>query len=135
MGGQDKKQVVKIDADGLLKDDVTHYPAGEDHLRSYDEAATSLYKFKAPALLDVRNPHSYLLVGLLDGTGNDVEQDPLHSTNVAKFHEQVLELRRSVTANILGGAGHSDRKDREHARLGYRIHESGSFGENVREAG
>ncbi|ALN59382.1 large Ala/Gln-rich protein [Lysobacter enzymogenes] len=100
MGSQEKKQVVKIAEDGLPGDDVSHYAATSEHLRTYDDAARALYKFRAPSLLDLKNPHSYLLVGLLDGTGNDVEQDPLHATSVAKFREQVIELNRSVTRNI-----------------------------------
>lgn len=103
-----KKQKVQLGEDGLPNDDVRHYTASPSHLSSYDQAADSLYKFKVPALLDTRNPHSYLLVGLMDGTGNDVDQDALHATNVARFETQVQQLRRmgvNIDVEYIAGAG------------------------------
>ncbi|WP_223619026.1 peptidoglycan-binding protein [Lysobacter sp. ESA13C] len=94
-----KKHVVHLAEDGIPKDDVSHYVATPEHLNSYDRAADELYKFKVPALLDTKNPHSYLLVGLMDGTSNDVEQDPVHATNVARFRDQLRDLQKSG-ANI-----------------------------------
>ncbi|MGO0999627.1 phospholipase effector Tle1 domain-containing protein [Lysobacter sp. CA196] len=90
-----KKHVVHLAEDGLPKADVSYYAATAEHLSSYDRAADELYKFKVPALYDAQDRHSYLLIGLMDGTGNDVAKDPLHATNVAKFNDEVLNLRRS----------------------------------------
>ncbi|MET4727948.1 peptidoglycan hydrolase-like protein with peptidoglycan-binding domain [Lysobacter enzymogenes] len=103
-----KKQKVQLGEDGLPNDDVRHYAASPSHLSSYDQAADSLYKFKVPALLDTRNPHSYLIVGLMDGTGNDVHQDALHATNVSRFETQVQQLRRTgvnIDVEYIAGAG------------------------------
>lgn len=103
-----KKQKVQLGEDGLPNDDVRHYTTSPSHLSSYDQAADSLYKFTVPALLDTRNPHSYLLVGLMDGTGNDVHQDALHATNVARFETQVQQLRRTdvnIDVEYIAGAG------------------------------
>ena len=36
----------------------------------------------------------------MDGTGNDVKQDPLHATNVAKFNEQIERLNSQGLKNI-----------------------------------
>ncbi len=95
MGQLDGKTVIPLGEDGLPNDDVTHYAASAEQLRSYEAASEQLYRFKAPLLLDQSDPHSHLLFGLLDGTGNDAGQDPLHATNVAKFRDQVSELNKS----------------------------------------
>lgn len=89
----DKKITVQLDKDGFPVDDVSHYAATPEHLQSFEQAADQLSRFKAPALLDKADPHSYLLVGLLDGTGNDVEQDKVHATNVAKFRQQIWDIQ------------------------------------------
>ena len=96
-GSEDKKKrnIVHLAEDGLPKADVSHYTATADHLGSYDRAADELYKFKVPALYDAKDRHSHLLIGLMDGTGNDVAQDPLHATNIAKFNDQISELKQS----------------------------------------
>lgn len=90
-----KTKVVQLAEDGLPAADVSHYAATAEHLSSYDRAADELYKFKVPALYDAKDRHSYLLIGLMDGTGNDVNKDPLHATNVARFYEQLSELQRA----------------------------------------
>ncbi|UUE98694.1 hypothetical protein NDY24_02040 [Xanthomonas hortorum pv. pelargonii] len=90
----DKKIVLQLGEDGLPLDDVSHYAATHEHLRTYKQAADELYRFKVPQLLDRADPHSYLIVGLMDGTGNDADKDPLHATNVAKFRQQVRDLER-----------------------------------------
>ncbi|MGO1073409.1 peptidoglycan-binding protein [Lysobacter sp. CA199] len=108
MGGQ-KKQVVHLAEDGLPIEDVSHFEANADRLASYDRAADDLYKFKVPALFSTNDPHSHLLVGLMDGTGNDVNQDPLHATSVARFDAQIQKLKRSgidrIDVEYIAGAG------------------------------
>ncbi|WP_196480145.1 phospholipase effector Tle1 domain-containing protein, partial [Xanthomonas translucens] len=107
-----KKIILPLGEDGLPLDDVSHYAAGPEHLGTYDQAAEDLYRFKVPQLLDRADPHSYLLVGLMDGTGNDINADPLHATNVAKFRQQVIDLRESGIKQIdyeyIEGAGTQD---------------------------
>ncbi|HKX79597.1 MAG TPA: peptidoglycan-binding protein [Novosphingobium sp.] len=103
-----KRHVVHLAEDGIPKDDVSHYAATADHLSSYDRAADALYKFKVPALLDTKDRHSYLLIGLMDGTGNDAAQDPVHKTNVARFENHVLSLKRAgvnIDVEYLAGPG------------------------------
>ena len=100
MGGRGKKEVVQLGEDGLPTDDVPHTLATPDQVRRYEDAADRLYRFQAPTLLDRNDPHSYLLVGLLDGTGNDVDQDPLHATNVAKLRADVRALNAAGTRSV-----------------------------------
>ncbi|KRC34872.1 MULTISPECIES: peptidoglycan-binding protein [unclassified Lysobacter] len=101
-----KKYVIYLAEDGLPKDDVSHYTATAEHLRSYDKAADELYKFKVPTLLNTKDPHSYLLFGLMDGTQNDVAQDPLNATNVARFKAQAEKLKSAgLNIEVLYEAG------------------------------
>ncbi|KWV10734.1 hypothetical protein ATB53_20280 [Xanthomonas translucens] len=48
----------------------------------------------------------------MDGTGNDVNADPLHATNVAKFGEQIKDLRKlgveRISFEYIEGAGTQD---------------------------
>ncbi|MGO1069689.1 peptidoglycan-binding protein [Lysobacter sp. CA199] len=107
-----KKYVLHLGEDGLPMDDVSHYTATAEHLRSYDRAADELYKFKVPTLLNTKDPHSYLLFGLMDGTQNDVGQDPLYATNVARFREQAFDLKRSgLQIEVLYEAGPATQTD------------------------
>ena len=94
------KKPIRMGMDGLPNDDVPHDLATQEHLRSYERAAAQMREFKAPALWTRSDPHSYLLYGLLDGTGNDVFQDPLHATNVAKLRDDVLAMQNSGVRNI-----------------------------------
>jgi peptidoglycan hydrolase-like protein with peptidoglycan-binding domain len=98
---RNKTKIVQLAEDGLPKADVSHYTATADHLSSYDRAADELYRFKVPSLYDVKDRHSYLLIGLMDGTGNDAAKDPLHATNVSKFNDQIQELRQSGHKRIV----------------------------------
>ena len=100
MGSKGKMEVVRLGEDGLPTDDVPHTLATPNQVRRYEAAAEQLYRFQAPTLLDRNDPHSYLLVGLLDGTGNDVNQDPLHATNVAKLQDQVFEINKSGLSRL-----------------------------------
>ncbi|WP_196480079.1 phospholipase effector Tle1 domain-containing protein, partial [Xanthomonas translucens] len=107
-----KKIILPLGEDGLPLDDVSHYAAGQEHLRTYEQAAEDLYRFKVPTLFDPADRHSYLLVGLMDGTGNDVNADPLHATNVAKFRQNLEDLEKSgerwIHFEYIAGAGTQD---------------------------
>lgn len=94
------KTRIRLDADGLPYDDVPHDIASREQLQSYDRAAAQMREFKVPALWDRNDRHSYMLFGLLDGTGNDVDRDPLHATNVAKLRDQIENLRDNGFKNI-----------------------------------
>ena len=87
--------VIRMGADGVPMDDVPHFSADQTHLHSYTQASEALSRFQAPILFDRADPHSHLIVALMDGTGNDVEQDPVHATNVARFKEQIKKLNDS----------------------------------------
>jgi hypothetical protein len=100
MGGNSGKTTLRLNEDGLPNDDVTHTLATREHIRSYERAAEQMRAFKVPALHDAKDPHSYILYGLLDGTGNDVNQDELHATNIAKLHAQIKALKEFGTNNI-----------------------------------
>ncbi len=94
------KTPIRMGMDGLPNDDVPHYPASQEHLRSYEQASAQMREFKVPPLWDRTDSHSYMLFGLLDGTGNDVFQDPLHATNVAKLREEVRALKNAGVKNV-----------------------------------
>lgn len=100
MGSNDRKTTFRLVEDGLPYDDVPHVSASEEQLRSFERAAEQMRQFKAPALLDPRDRHSYMIFGLLDGTGNDVTQDPLHPTNVARLKRQIEGLKEAGVRNI-----------------------------------
>lgn len=109
---KNKDKIVQLAEDGLPKPDVSHYAATSEHLTSYDRAADELYKFKVPTLLDTKDRHSYLLFGLMDGTGNDVAKDPLHATNVARFETQVGKLKESgANVDVVYKAGPGTQKN------------------------
>ncbi|WDM74666.1 DUF2235 domain-containing protein [Xanthomonas cucurbitae] len=104
-----KKIVLQLGEDGLPLDDVSHYAATPEQLRTYEQAAEDLSRLKVPKLLDRADPHSYLIVGLMDGTGNDVYKDPLHATNVAKFRQQLEDMEKAgekrLYVEYIEGAG------------------------------
>jgi hypothetical protein len=95
MGDRSGKQTIRMGADGLPLDDVSHYPASPEVLQGFDDVAQDLYKLRVPVLLDLKDPHAHLMTILPDGTGNDADQDPLHKSNVAKFGDQIENLKES----------------------------------------
>jgi hypothetical protein len=100
MGNNDRKTTFRLVEDGLPYDDVPHVGASEEQLRSFERAAEQMRQFKAPALWDPRDRHSYMIFALLDGTGNDVTQDPLHPTNVARLKRQIESLNEAGVRNV-----------------------------------
>lgn len=95
-----RRMSLPLAADGLPLDDVPYFIADEAHLRSYTNASEALSRFKAPVLFDRTDPHSHLIVALMDGTGNDIAQDAVHVTNVGRVIDQVMELKRSGKQRI-----------------------------------
>ena len=98
--GASQPLVLRLEVDGLPADDVKHSTADEAQLRSYALASDELSKFKAPILFDRADPHSHLIFALMDGTGSDIEQDRLHSTNVVKLLEQANGVRLKGVSQI-----------------------------------
>ncbi len=101
MGSNDRKTALRLIEDGLPFDDVPHVAASDEQMRSFERAAEQMRQFKAPALWNPSDHHSYMLFGLLDGTGNDVDQDPLHPTNVARLREQIRKHNASGVDNVV----------------------------------
>lgn len=91
---------LKMHPDGLPDDGASFYPANEQHLKTYTDASEALSRFKAPVLLESDKPHQRLFIAAFDGTGNDVNQDPLHATNVAKIKEQLENISASSNDKI-----------------------------------
>jgi hypothetical protein len=81
----------KVDADGLLDDGVSSYPATEQQMATYRQAREELSRFEAPLLIRSDDPHARLYVASFDGTGNDAETDPEHRTNVSRIHEAIKQ--------------------------------------------
>jgi len=93
----------KNTADDLPKDGVSTYPASTSDMQLYPSASAQLSRFKAPVLLHSDNPHERLYVAAFDGTGNDKDKDPLHTTNVAKIDAQIEELEARGDVRIAEG--------------------------------
>ncbi|RMH87475.1 DUF2235 domain-containing protein, partial [Lysobacter pythonis] len=89
MGNENHKKIIHLGFDGLPDDEVEHLSATEAQLRRYEEVASNPLGFKTPLLHDLDNPHSHLIIGLTDGTGNDVINNPLYASNVGKLKQQL----------------------------------------------
>ena len=78
-------------ADGILGDGTSFYPAAGDRQGMYGQAEKQLAPFEVPVLIHAGNPHEYLFVAGMDGTGNDAAADPEHKTHVARIVEQIRQ--------------------------------------------
>ena len=104
----------KLGNDGLLNDGVSFYPADDSRLQMYQQARDVLAHFDEPILLHRSNPHERLFVAALDGTGNDVDTDPQHATNVAGIRRQI---ERSVTQHPQIAVGYVAGPGTQHGAL------------------
>lgn len=98
----------QMQPDGFLGDGVTFYPANSARLAMYDRAREQLTKFEEPVLIHAGNPHEYLFVAALDGTGNDVNKDPEHATNVARIRQAIAahtSEHPNIRVDYVAGAG------------------------------
>ena len=77
----------KIGVDGVRDDGVSHYAASKQDLEEFDETRTALAAMRTPRL--VAKPNDRLFVAAFDGTGNDRNSDPEHTTNVAEIASQI----------------------------------------------
>ncbi len=103
MAEQHKRQ-----ADGWLSDGVTFYPADDTRLAMYQRAREQLANFDEPVLIHAGNPHEYLFVATLDGTGNDANKDPEHATNVASIRQDIaahMSEHPHIRVGYVAGAG------------------------------
>ncbi|MGN6382553.1 MAG: phospholipase effector Tle1 domain-containing protein [Dyella sp.] len=99
----------ELEPDGILSDGVRHHPADESALDAYARDREELASFKVPVLRHANDPHEYLFVAALDGTGNDGIHDPQHQTNVAKIAHQIQASNDAgethIAAGYVAGAG------------------------------
>jgi Uncharacterized alpha/beta hydrolase domain (DUF2235) len=89
----------RMDPDGILGDGV-RYEDAASHLPIYEDGRRQLKLFREPVLIHADNPHEYIFIAALDGTGNDAIHDPEHATNVALIARQI---ERGGNPNIAFG--------------------------------
>ncbi|HET6431648.1 phospholipase effector Tle1 domain-containing protein [Dyella sp.] len=98
----------QMQSDGVLGDGVTFYPANSTRLAMYERAREQLTQFDEPVLIHAGNPHEYLFVAALDGTGNDVNRDPEHATNVGRIRQAIAARTHehpNIQVDYVAGAG------------------------------
>jgi hypothetical protein len=93
----------KQQTDGILSDGTSFYPADAARLEMYDAAHEELARFDEPVLIRAGDPHQYLFVAGMDGTGNDAAADPEHKTNVAKIVQQISQRADQPSSHIAAG--------------------------------
>jgi len=101
----------RMQSDGLIGDGVTFYPANDTRLAMYRKARERLTYFDEPILIHAENPHEYLFIAALDGTGNDVTKDPEHATNVARIRQTIAAHTAehpNIRVDYVAGAGTQD---------------------------
>ena len=100
----------ELEPDGVLSDGVRHYPADESALGAYARDREALAPFKVPVLRHANDPHEYLFVAALDGTGNALESGAryLRTTDMDVIGDDVVDGIRShplVSAGLAVGCG------------------------------
>ena len=112
MGGGPGKEKHTLEADGVLGDGVSHYPATAQDMQQFAVARDSLSTMQTPVLHDAHNPSSRMFVASFDGTGNDAFNDPEHATNVAHTHHAIrarnAEGDYSIVSGYVAGPGTQD---------------------------
>ncbi len=100
MGHQDK-----MDADGIRNDGVSSESAAS-HLYIFAEAREQLKSFEEPVLLHVDDPHERIFFAALDGTRNDLINDPDHATNVGLIAKQIQASKDPrISVGYVDGTG------------------------------
>lgn len=80
----------RLGKDGAFDDGALFFPAESSRLQMYRQTReTTLRNFEEPVFLHRGNPHERLYVAALDGTGNDADNDPQHTTNVGEVRRQI----------------------------------------------
>jgi hypothetical protein len=95
----------KMEADGVRNDGVS-YELAASHLQVYAKAREQLKAFDEPVLLHANNPHERIFFAALDGTGNDLIDDPEHATNVGLIATQIQASKNPhIAAGYVAGTG------------------------------
>jgi hypothetical protein len=98
----------KVGPDGILEDGTRLVPVRRQDFHLYDQAQQSLSRLSAPVLLHTNNPHEHLFIANFDGTGNDAEHDPEHTTNIGVLYKELKKIsgqNSHVFAHYLSGPG------------------------------
>ncbi|MBB3228666.1 hypothetical protein FHW69_003308, partial [Luteibacter sp. Sphag1AF] len=85
------------DEHGYLQDGVSTYPASATDMRFFQGAADILNTLPVPTLYRTTDPQTRLFVAAFDGTGNDVDGDPEHATNVALLRRSIRAMEQSTS--------------------------------------
>jgi hypothetical protein len=112
----------KLDKDGIHGDHVS-YESAASHLSIYTDDRKQLASFREPVLLHSNDPHEKLYIAALDGTGNDIINDPEHATNVGLVYNQLASGDNpKIKVGYVAGPGTQQHKPIAHAMdgaLGY----------------
>ncbi|WP_368311928.1 DUF2235 domain-containing protein [Luteibacter sp. CQ10] len=95
------------DGQGRLTDGVDSHPISNADREAYDDIAKQLSSLSTPKFLTREDKNQRLFIANFDGTGNDIDGDPMHGTNVGLIYDQ---LRRGfkdtrVAARYVPGPG------------------------------
>ncbi|HKU17871.1 MAG TPA: DUF2235 domain-containing protein [Candidatus Saccharimonadales bacterium] len=85
----------KIDTDGILEDGVRTAPVTPVDMMQYSQAQQALSQWTTPVLLHANSAHERLAVINVDGTGNDMINDPEHITNIGFFNKELETLSKA----------------------------------------
>ena len=81
-------------------DGIEIYPATPEDLRSYRDANADLAQMRVPQLVSEDHPNRRLFVAVMDGTGNDMHNDPVaNRTGVARI--VTASARRSLKSRLI----------------------------------
>lgn len=95
-------------------DGIETYPATPEDLRSYRDANADLARMRVPQLVGADQPDRRLFVAIVDGTGNDMHNDPVaNRTGVARIYQDIRDAERfgqiaNISASYITGPGTQD---------------------------
>ncbi|TCV96117.1 putative alpha/beta hydrolase family protein DUF2235 [Luteibacter rhizovicinus] len=96
------------DPNGQLQDSVSTYALTATDMAIFQGVSVGLASLPVPTLYCSSNPHDRLYVASFDGTGNDVDGDPEHATNVALMSKSLKNIERTnpnIRVQYLEGPG------------------------------
>jgi len=92
-------------------DGIETYPATPEDLRSYRDANADLARMRVPQLVGDDQPNRRLFVAIIDGTGNDMHNDPVaNRTGIARIYQDIRDAERfgeinNISASYITGPG------------------------------
>lgn len=98
----------KLNSNGLLEDGVDTSVISDWDREMYARSKETLSMVVTPTFLRKGNPHDRVFFALFDGTGNDIERDPEHTTNVGLFKselDKVAETNKNIAVGYVKGPG------------------------------